>query len=81
MKAIGILRTTDTGREGARAPLVINLRADPFEAAPKDSSYDDDWLLRHMDVMVPVKKLVADFMATFEEFPVRQEPQGITPKQ
>ena len=68
-------------QEPRKAPLIIDLRADPFEQAPEDSSYYDDWLVRHMYVMVPVKSLVANFMKTFEEFPPRQEPAGFTPKQ
>jgi arylsulfatase A-like enzyme len=62
-----------------KAPLFINLRADPFEVAPEDSSYYDDWLVRHMYAMVPVKELVGKFMATFKEFPPRQEGGSFTP--
>lgn len=68
-------------QEERKAPLLIDLRADPFEVAPEDSSYYDDWLVRHMYVMVPVKNLVGNFMATFKEFPTRQESGSFTPKQ
>lgn len=68
-------------QENRKAPLIIDLRADPFEAAPEDSSYYDDWLVRHMYVMVPVKNLVADFMGTFKDFPPQQESGSFTPKQ
>ncbi|QDS89776.1 Sulfatase [Rosistilla ulvae] len=64
-----------------KAPLIIDLRADPFEIAPEDSSYYDDWLVRHIYVMVPVKALVADLMETFKDFPPRQESGSFTPKQ
>jgi arylsulfatase A-like enzyme len=64
-----------------KAPLLIDLRADPFEMAPEDSSYYDDWLLRRMYVFVPLQDLVANFLATFEEYPVRQESGSFTPKQ
>ena len=64
-----------------KAPLIIDIRADPFEVAPIDSSYYDDWLVRHMYVMVPLQGLVANFMATFKEFPPRQEPGSFTPHQ
>jgi arylsulfatase len=64
-----------------KAPLLIDLWADPFESAPEESSYYDDWLLRRMYVMVPLGDLVKNFMATFEEFPTRQEPGSFTPKQ
>jgi len=68
-------------QEQRKAPMVIDLRADPFESAPVESSYYDDWVLRRMYVMVPLGDLVNNFMATFEEFPTRQEPGSFTPKQ
>jgi len=68
-------------QENRKAPLIIDLRADPFEVAPEDSSYYDDWLVRHMYVMVPVKDLVGNFMATFKDFPPRQEAGSFTPQQ
>jgi arylsulfatase len=64
-----------------KAPMLIDLRADPFEMAPEDSSYYDDWLVRHMYAFVPLQNLVKNFMATFEEFPPRQEGGSFTPKQ
>ncbi|MHA3978049.1 hypothetical protein ACW9UR_10230 [Halovulum sp. GXIMD14794] len=64
-----------------KAPMLIDLRADPFEMAPLDSSYYDDWLLRRMYVFVPLQDLVGAFMATFEESPPRQESGSFTPKQ
>jgi arylsulfatase len=66
-------------QEGRKAPLIIHLRSDPFEAAPEDSSYYNDWLVRHMFAMVPLQSIVANFMKTFEEFPPRQKPSGFTP--
>ena len=66
-------------QETRKAPLIIDLRADPFEVAPEDSSYYDDWLVRHMYVMVPIKSLVGEFMATFKDFPPRQEAGSFTP--
>ncbi len=68
-------------QETRKAPLIIDIRADPFEVAPEDSSYYDDWLVRHMYVMVPLKSLVANFMETFKAFPPRQESGSFTPKQ
>jgi arylsulfatase len=68
-------------QETRKAPLIIDLRADPFEVAPEDSSYYEDWLVRHMYVMVPVKNLVGEFMSTFKDFPPRQEAGRFTPVQ
>ena len=57
-------------QEKRKAPLIIDLRADPFEMAPEDSSYYEDWLVRHMYVMVPIKNLqLANSMGTFKGFP------------
>ena len=68
-------------QETRKAPLLVDLLADPFEQAHLESSYYDDWLVRHMFAFVPVQKVVADFMETFKEYPVRQEPGSFTPKQ
>jgi arylsulfatase A-like enzyme len=62
-----------------KAPMLVDLRADPFETAPHDSSHYDEWMLRRMFAFVPVQKLVGDYMATFKEFPPRQEPGSFTP--
>jgi arylsulfatase A-like enzyme len=64
-----------------KAPMLIDLRADPFEAAHEDSSYYTDWLVRHMFAFVPLNKLVAEHAATFKEFPVRQASGSFTPRQ
>jgi arylsulfatase len=68
-------------QEVRKAPMFIDLRADPFEEAPFQSSYYDDWVNRRMYVMVPLKDLVGGFMATFKEFPPRQEGGSFTPRQ
>jgi arylsulfatase len=63
-----------------KAPLLVDLRADPFETAPEESSYYNDWLGKRMYAMVPLKDIVADYMATFKAFPIRQESGSFTPK-
>ena len=68
-------------QELRKAPLFIDLRADPFEMAPEDSSYYDDWLLRRMYVIAPTIEIVQEYMATFEDYPPRQESGRFTPKQ
>ncbi len=68
-------------QETRKAPLIIDLRDDPFEVAPEDSSYYDDWLVRHMYVLVPVKNFIGEFLGTFKDFPPRQESGSFTPKQ
>jgi arylsulfatase len=38
-------------------------------------------MVRHMFIMVPLKDLVTKHMATYKEFPPRQEGGSFTPKQ
>jgi len=53
-------------------PKLYNLRADPFEAADHSLNY---WKYRvdHMFIMVPVQEVIANFMATFKEYPPSQK--------
>jgi len=60
-------------QEPRKAPLLIDLLADPFEAAPVSSSYYDDWLVRHMFTFMPAQAKVKEFGATFREFPPRAQ--------
>ncbi|MCY3008737.1 MAG: arylsulfatase [Planctomycetota bacterium] len=64
-----------------KAPLMIDLRADPFEAAPTETSNYDDWVSRMMFIMVPLKDLVGQHVATFKAFPPRQEGGSFTLRQ
>jgi arylsulfatase len=56
-----------------RAPLVINLRRDPFERAWHESIGYDKWFIEHMFVMVPAMSYAQKFLVTFKDFPPRQE--------
>jgi arylsulfatase len=56
-----------------KAPMIVHLRSDPFEAAPFDSSYYDDWLVRRMYLMAPMVATIKAHMATYKEFPPRKE--------
>lgn len=60
-------------QEPRKAPMLIDLLADPFEGAPINSSYYDDWLRRRMYLVMPLVELVGKHMATYKEFPSRQE--------
>jgi len=53
-------------------PKLYNLRADPFEEADHSSEYWR-WRVDRMFVMVPVQELIANFMATFKEYPPSQK--------
>jgi arylsulfatase A-like enzyme len=56
-----------------KAPMVVNLRSDPFESAPFDSSYYDDWMVRHMYLFGPMIEVLNQHMATYKDFPPRME--------
>lgn len=57
-----------------RAPNLINLRRDPYERAITDSNIYGRWLTEHAYVFVPAAQYVAQFLGTFQEFPIRQTP-------
>jgi arylsulfatase len=56
-----------------RVPLIFNLRRDPYERAQITSNTYYDWLLDHVFLLVPAQEYVADFLATFVEYPPRQK--------
>ena len=49
-------------------PVVINLRADPFEVSFESSMYMR-WMADNMWLFVPAQAYVGDFLKTFEDFP------------
>ena len=56
-----------------RVPLMFNLRRDPYERAEETSNTYYDWLIDHAFLLVPAQDYVAQFLATFKEFPPRQK--------
>jgi arylsulfatase A-like enzyme len=56
-----------------RVPLIFNLRRDPYERAQLTSNTYYDWLLDRAYLLVPAQAYVAQFLATFKEFPPRQK--------
>jgi arylsulfatase len=72
-----------------RLPKPFNLRADPFERGDESIEYDK-WLAERGFVIVPAQAVVAQWLSSFKEFPIRQKPasfnldevmQKLTPKQ
>lgn len=61
-----------------RAPALFDLRTDPFEHRPEESSYYNEWKIRHLFVFVPAQAGVAQFLETFKEFPPHQKPASFT---
>jgi hypothetical protein len=54
------------------------MRGDPFEKADFESSYYDDWRVRHAFLMLPAAAYVGQFLATFRDFPPRQRPASFS---
>ncbi len=62
-----------------RAPLIINLRMDPFERAPETSDVYWRWIDDQGQwLVVPTQKIMAKFLESFEEFPPLQKPGSFT---
>jgi arylsulfatase A-like enzyme len=58
-----------------RAPLITNLRMDPFERAEHENAMGfQRWYLEHMFVIAPAGAYIARWLESFKEFPPRQKP-------
>jgi arylsulfatase A-like enzyme len=58
-----------------RAPLLVNLRMDPFERAQEEHAMGyDRWFLEHMFAIAPASAYVGKWLESFKEFPPRQKP-------
>jgi arylsulfatase A-like enzyme len=60
--------------EELRAPLLCDLRADPFELAADIGMDYDRWFLEHMWAIAPAGAYVGQWLQSFREFPPRQKP-------
>ena len=57
-----------------RAPMLANLRMDPFEKAWDESIGYDRWWVDHMFVFAPAGAYIGQWLQSFREFPPRQKP-------
>jgi arylsulfatase len=57
-----------------RAPMLTNLRMDPFELAHDIGMDYDRWFGEHMFVIAPSAGYVGQWLQSFREFPPRQKP-------
>jgi len=57
-----------------RAPLLFNLRRDPFEKSQHNSNTYNDWFLDRPFIIVPIQALASRFLLTMKEFPPSQTP-------
>ena len=61
--------------EQLRAPLLANLRMDPFERAEEENAVGfQRWYLEHMFAIAPAGAYVGKWLQSFKEFPPRQKP-------
>ena len=56
-----------------RVPWIYNLRSDPFERGTESFEYDR-WMAERAFILVPSQALVAKWLDSFKEFPIRQKP-------
>jgi len=56
---------------------LFDLRSDPYERADITSNTYYDFIIRHIFMMAPAVMYVEKFLATFEEYPPSQVPQGV----
>jgi arylsulfatase A-like enzyme len=61
-----------------RIPKLYNLRTDPFERADTTSNSYYDWFIHHGYLIFAAQTVVAEFLATFKDFPPRQKAATFT---
>ena len=61
-----------------RAPLIVNLRRDPYERGMVTSNTYDDWWLDRAYLLVPAQAYVGKFLQTFVEYPPSQKPASFS---
>jgi arylsulfatase len=64
-----------------RTPKLFNLRSDPFERAQYEAGDYVKWFVEHAFVFVPAQAIVAEHLASFQQFPPRQAPGSFTVNQ
>jgi len=58
-----------------RAPMLTNLRMDPFERAEHENAMDyQRWAIEHMWAFAPAGAYIGQWLQSFREFPPRQKP-------
>jgi arylsulfatase len=60
-----------------RAPMLYNLRSDPFEKGT-NSIYYGDWAARRAFAFVPAQAIVARYLESFKDFPPRAKAASFT---
>jgi len=77
-RAVGTLRVWAEPFTALRMPKMFNLRTDPYERADVTSNTYYDWCMDHAFLVIPAQRYVAQFLATFKQFPPRQKAASFT---
>jgi len=77
-RARGTLQVWAEPFTALRVPKIFNLRLDPYERASDTSNTYFDWVLDHAFMLVPAQRFVAQYMATFKDYPPRQKAASFT---
>ena len=77
-RAPGTLRVWAEPFVALRVPKLFNLRTDPYERADITSNTYYDWFFYHAYMILAAQTIVAEFLATFKEFPPRQKAASFT---
>jgi arylsulfatase A-like enzyme len=77
-RATGTLQVWTEPFVPLRIPKLFNLRMDPFERADITSNTYWDWILDNAFLVLAAQTLIAQFLATFAEFPPRQKAASFT---
>ena len=60
-----------------RAPILYNLRSDPFEKGTNSIEYGD-WMTHRTFMLVPAQAIIAKWLESFREFPPRAKAASFT---
>jgi arylsulfatase len=61
-----------------RAPIVIDLKTDPYEYAWDASAYWEGWFMQRAYLVLPAVSKVSAYLATYRDFPPRQHPASFS---
>ena len=64
-----------------RLPMLFNLRSDPFERSQHEAGDYVKWFVEHAFVLLPAQTIVAQHLASYQQFPPRQRPGSFSIEQ
>jgi hypothetical protein len=77
-RALGTMRVWAEPFVPLRLPKLYNLRTDPYERADITSNTYYDWLIDRGSIIFAAQSIVESFLATFKDFPPRQNAASFT---